>query len=185
MPRVLVIIVLFLVMHPLLGAEVAVITTNKGAMTIELFPDAAPNTVKNFKVLASNGWYVGKKFYRVVKGHVIQAGSNIDNDPEQEPYKVNAEFNSRPHVKGTMGLARDEDPNSGSTEFYICHEERPHLDKKYTVFGQVIDGIPVLEIIANTSVHQMWLGEKKEIPFHEPIDDVVILSVVIKTKDSQ
>lgn len=150
-----------------------VISTNLGQMTFELYPKAAPKTVANFLRLAQQDWYQGKHFYRVVKGHVIQAGSGDDNEQPLLP----AEFNQHPHIRGTLGLARGEDPNSGSTEFYICHQARPHLDGNYTVFGQLIEGDKTLERIANTEVEEIWWGENKDIAFHSPVQAVVIESI--------
>ncbi|QSX41522.1 peptidylprolyl isomerase [Shewanella cyperi] len=149
------------------------IETDMGNMTFEFFPDEAPKTVANFQRLAQTGWYEGKAFYRVVKGHVIQAGSMDENN---EPTVV-AEFNSHPHIKGALGLARDEDPNSGSTEFYICDAARPHLDGRYTVFGQLVEGEAVLDAIANVAVTEKWYGDDKKIAFHEPQKPVLIKAV--------
>ncbi|MBT1443532.1 peptidylprolyl isomerase [Shewanella sp. JM162201] len=153
--------------------DLVTIETNLGAMTFELYAEDAPKTVANFQRLAGKGWYDGKRFYRVVKGHVIQAGSLDNND---EPTLV-AEFNSRPHIKGTLGLARDEDPNSGSTEFYICDAARPHLDGRYTVFGQLIEGEAVLDAIANVDVIEKYYDDAKKIAFHEPKTAVVITAI--------
>jgi cyclophilin family peptidyl-prolyl cis-trans isomerase len=162
------------------GEETASIETSHGLMTLKFFPEQAPNTVANFKRLAKSGWYEGKTFYRIVKGHVIQAGSADDND---QPL-VKAEFNSRPHIKGAVGLARSEDPDSGSTEIYICHEARPHLDGKYTVFGQLTEGIDVLDKIANIEVEEQWVGDDKDIAFHGPVEKVIIKRVTLKSSDS-
>lgn len=153
--------------------NLATIETNMGEMTFEFFPSEAPKTVANFQRLAASGWYNGKPFYRVVKGHVIQAGSLDENS---EPM-VEAEFNSHPHIKGTLGLARDEDPNSGSTEFYICHEARPHLDGRYTVFGQLVEGQAVLDAIANVEVIEKYYDDDKKIAFHEPKTPVIIKAI--------
>ncbi|QYK04357.1 peptidylprolyl isomerase [Shewanella zhangzhouensis] len=149
------------------------IETTLGDMTFEFFPNEAPKTVANFTRLAQSGWYEGRSFYRVVKGHVIQAGSLDENN---EPM-VEAEFNQHPHIKGTLGLARDEDPNSGSTEFYICHEPRPHLNGRYTVFGQLVAGEAVLDAIANLEVIEKYYDEDKKIAFHEPKTPVLIKAI--------
>lgn len=153
--------------------DLVTIETSMGEMTFAFFPDEAPQTVANFKRLAQSGWYEGKSFYRVVKGHVIQAGSLDENS---EPM-VEAEFNHHPHLKGTLGLARDEDPNSGSTEFYICHGARPHLDGRYTVFGQLVSGEAVLDAIANVEVIEKYYDEDKKVAFHEPKTQVTIKAV--------
>ncbi|WP_417361053.1 peptidylprolyl isomerase [Gallaecimonas pentaromativorans] len=170
-----------LLLSPAIAAQtMATIETSKGAMTFTLFDDVAPKTIANFKALADKGWYDGKLFYRVVKGHVIQAGSGDDNDPVTLQQTVPAEFSGKPHLKGTLGLARNEDPDSGSTEFYICDAPRPHLDGKYTVFGQLSDGEQTLDAIANTEVEEEWLdGGEKPIAFHHPKEPVRILSLKV------
>lgn len=153
------------------AAERAVIETSLGTMTIELYPEVAPRTVAHFRRLVGEGWYDGKPFYRVVAGHVAQAGDGGENDQPTVP----AEFNERPHVVGAVGLARDEDPDSGSTEFYVCLAPRPHLDGRYTVFGQVVEGLDVLAAIGAVPVEEKWLGdEEPRVAFHEPLEPVVI-----------
>ena len=156
--------------------EVCVIRTNYGDMQFRFFDNAAPLTVAKFKNLANDGFYDSLTFYRVVKDHVIQAGTNIDNDIPT----VNAEFNQYPHVVGTVGLARSEDPNSGSTEFYICLVPRPHLDGKYTVFGQLMNGYDILEKIGNTEIIEQFVGEEKNIAFHTPKEPVIIEKATIE-----
>jgi cyclophilin family peptidyl-prolyl cis-trans isomerase len=151
--------------------ERVVLDTTAGTMTIELFPEVAPRTVAHFRRLVGEGWYDGKPFYRVVAGHVIQAGDGGENDEPTVP----AEFNERPHVVGAVGLARDEDPDSGSTEFYVCLAPRPHLDGRYTVFGQVVEGLDVLAAIGAVPVEEKWLGdEEPRVAFHQPLEPVVI-----------
>lgn len=157
--------------------EVCVIKTNYGNMQFRFFDDAAPLTTAQFKKLVNEGFYDSLTFYRVVKNHVIQAGTNIDNDIPT----IHAEFNQFPHVVGTVGLARSEDPNSGSTEFYICLVPRPHLDGKYTVFGQLMEGYNVLENIGNTEIVEQFVGEDKNIAFHTPKEPVIILKATIET----
>ena len=157
--------------------EVCVLKTNHGDMQFRFFEDAAPLTVAKFKNLATDGFYDSLTFYRVVKDHVIQAGTNIDNDITT----VQAEFNQYPHVTGTVGLARSEDPNSGSTEFYICLVPRPHLDGKYTVFGQLMEGYDVLENIGNVEIIEQYVGEDKKIAFHTPEEPVIIEKATIET----
>jgi len=150
--------------------ELGVLETNMGKMIIKFYEKEAPLHVAQFKELIKSDFYNGKTFYRVVKGHVIQAG-----DKEGTNYKtVKAEFNKHPHLVGTVGMARDKDPDSGSTEFYICLVPRPHLDGKYTVFGQLVEGYDVLEKIGNVEAKKQFLGEDKKIAFHTPIKPVVI-----------
>ena len=148
-------------------ADVCVLETGHGTMAFELFDAQAPLTTANFKRLAGEGVYDGKPFYRVVKGHVIQAGDGGENDQPT----VKGEFGAHPHVTGAVGLARSEDPDSGSTEIYICHAPRPHLDGRYAVFGLLLEGFDVLEAIGNVEVEERWEGE---IAFHKPVEPVVI-----------
>lgn len=148
-----------------------VIETTLGAMTIELLPEVAPKTVAQFRRLVEEGWYDGKEFYRVVAGHVIQAGDGGENDQPTVP----AEFSELPHVVGAVGLARDEDPDSGSTEIYVCLAPRPHLDGRYTILGQVVEGLDVLAAIGAVPVTERWEGDAEpRVAFHEPVEPVVI-----------
>lgn len=148
-----------------------VLETTLGAMTIELLPEVAPGTVAQFRRLVEEGWYDGKPFYRVVAGHVIQAGDGGENDQPT----VAAELSELPHVAGAVGLARDEDPDSGSTEFYVCLAPRPHLDGRYTIFGQVVEGLDVLAAIGAVPVTERWEGDAEpRVAFHEPVEPVVI-----------
>lgn len=164
-------------------ATQAVIKTNLGEMTFELHDQQTPATIANFVQLAKNGWYQGKTFYRVVPGHVAQAGINDDNHPDMKTYQVNAEFSDQlPQIKGSLALARGEDPNSGSTEFYICLERRAHLDGKYTNFGQLIAGEAVLDKIAAVQTEEKWIANPggKPIAFHQPKTSIVIEKITIQ-----
>jgi cyclophilin family peptidyl-prolyl cis-trans isomerase len=147
--------------------DVAVIETNHGTMALRFFAEEAPLTVANFKRLVGEGFYDGLEFYRVVQGHVIQAGDGGENDQPSVP----GEFGAHPHVPGAVGLARDSDPDSGSTEIYICHAPRPHLDGRYAIFGLLVEGLDVLEAIGNVGVEERWEGE---VAFHRPLEAVVI-----------
>jgi cyclophilin family peptidyl-prolyl cis-trans isomerase len=147
--------------------EVCVLETSMGTMVFRLFEDAAPATVRNFKALVREGFYDGLPFYRVVAGHVIQAGDGGENGRPT----VKGEFGAHAHVTGALGLARSEDPDSGSTEIYVCHAPRPHLDGRYAVFGLLVEGFEVLEAIGNVAVEERFEGE---VAFHEPLEPVVI-----------
>jgi cyclophilin family peptidyl-prolyl cis-trans isomerase len=150
--------------------EVCLLKTNYGDMQFRFFDKAAPLTTAKFKNLVNEGFYDSLFFYRVVKGHVIQAGDGGENNITT----VQAEFNEYPHITGTVGLARSADPNSGSTEFYICLVPRPHLDGKYTVFGQLMEGYDVLEKIGNIEIVEQYVGDDKNIAFHTPKEPVII-----------
>jgi cyclophilin family peptidyl-prolyl cis-trans isomerase len=160
--------------------EVCVLRTNLGTMAFRFFAKDAPATVAYFKKLVREGFYDGKPFYRVVKGHVIQAGGG-DDEANARP-KVKGEFSSHPHVAGTVGLARDADPDSGSTEFYICLAPRPHLDGKYAVFGQLIEGMDVLAKIGDVEVDEQYVGGDAKIPFHKPKKPVIIEKATLEQR---
>ncbi|HEX2252892.1 MAG TPA: peptidylprolyl isomerase [Thermoanaerobaculia bacterium] len=149
------------------GSEIAVLETSLGTMKFRLFPEEAPRTVAQFRRLVEDGFYDGKPFYRVVAGHVIQAGDGGENDQPTVP----GEFGGHPHVPGALGLARDVDPDSGSTEIYVCLAPRPHLDGRYAVFGQLVEGFDTLEAIGAVEVEERWEGE---VAFHEPREPVRI-----------
>lgn len=154
--------------------QLAVLETSAGTMVFELYPDRAPKTVENFARLAAADFYDGLPFYRVVEGHVIQAGDGGENDQPTVPAEFGVE-----HLEGTLGLARDEDPDSGSTEIYVCLEPRPHLDGRYAAFGRLVEGRDVLHAIGSAPVTEKWL--EGEIAFHEPKEPVVIMDARIET----
>lgn len=152
--------------------EVCVLKTSLGTLVFRFFAEDAPQTTAGIKKLVREGFYDGKPFYRVVKGHVIQAGDGGENDKP----KVKGEFGTRHlHVPGAVGLARDTDPDSGSTEIYICLAPRPHLDGKYALFGQLVEGYDVLEKIGNVEVEEKYEESGgNRIAFHKPKTPVVI-----------
>ena len=152
------------------SGSTCVLETNLGTMAFELFEADAPKTVAQFKHLVRRGFYDGKDFYRVVRGHVIQAGDG--GAPPLPP-----EFNTRPHLFGTLGLGRVGDEWSGDSEIYVCVAPRPHLDGRYTVFGQLIEGRDILERIAAVPVEERWEGK---MAMHKPLQPVVILKARIK-----
>jgi len=128
------------------------IETNLGDILIELYADSAPNTVANFKALAGKGFYDGLKFHRVIPGFMAQGGDPEGTGMGGPGYKVKAEFNKRKHLRGTMSMARSQHPDSAGSQFYICFEPQPHLDNQYTIFGQVVEGMDVVDQIKIGSV---------------------------------
>lgn len=128
------------------------IETDLGSIKIELLPDVAPNTVANFKVLASSGYYDGIIFHRVIPGFMAQAGDPTGTGTGGPGYRINAEFNATKHVRGTVAMARTADPDSAGSQFYICFAPQPHLDRQYTVFGQVVEGMEVVDQVKNGTV---------------------------------
>jgi peptidyl-prolyl cis-trans isomerase B (cyclophilin B) len=143
---------------PVTTPEVAVIKTSEGTMVLEFWPDVAPGHVKNFKDLAAKGFYDGTCFHRVIAGFMIQGGDPLTKDEANKArwgtgdpgYKIKAEFNNKPHVRGVLSMARSNDPDSAGSQFFICHAPAPSLDNKYTAFGKLIKGDDVLEKIATT-----------------------------------
>ncbi len=126
-----------------------------GKITVELRPDKAPATVENFLSLVENGFYQNVIFHRVIKGFMIQGGG-MTTDFRQKPAKsIHGEFiangymaNDLKHTRGTLSMARTSDPDSASSQFFIMHENAPHLDAQYAAFGQVIEGMDVVDRIA-------------------------------------
>jgi peptidyl-prolyl cis-trans isomerase B (cyclophilin B) len=141
-----------------LAAYRAVLDTSAGPITIELFPDKAPQHVRNFLRLAEAGVFDGTLFHRVVKGFVIQAGALNGRAPLTEKQQkfvrtLQPEFNDTKHVKGILSMARGDDPASASTSFFIVTGDASSLDGKYTVFGRVVEGIAVVDAIEQTPVN--------------------------------
>jgi peptidylprolyl isomerase len=125
----------------------ATIKTDKGDIVLELYPADAPVTVNNFVFLAREDFYNGCTFHRVIPGFMAQGGDPTGTGAGGPGYTIKDEFNKRPFVAGTMGMARTAAPNSGGSQFFICFAPAPFLDGKYTVFGQVTKGMDVLNKI--------------------------------------
>jgi peptidyl-prolyl cis-trans isomerase B (cyclophilin B) len=148
--------------------EVAVISTTEGELVIRFWPDVAPQTVENFKKLAKDGFYDGTAFHRIVKGFMIQGGdplSKTDNDmvgTGGPGYKIKAEFNDKPHVRGVISMARSQNPDSAGSQFFICLADARFLDKQYTAFGQLIKGDDVLGKIGDTPTTRGGGGENSK-----------------------
>ena len=137
------------------GEEIVVIETKYGKVKIQLFPDVAPKHVENFKKLINEGFYNGIAFHRAVSNLIMQGGDPNTKGKDRCTWgmgdeslpKVKAEFNDRPFVKGTLGAARTTDPDSASTQFFICVSEYPDWNGRYTNFGQVISGIRRIQMM--------------------------------------
>ena len=126
----------------------AVIVMEKGGeIRIELFPDDAPKTVESFVALSKKRFYDGLTFHRVVPGFVAQGGDPKGDGTGGPGYTLRAEFNKRKHVRGAVAMARAAHPDSAGSQFYICFAPAPHLDGQYTVFGQVVQGLEVVDQI--------------------------------------
>ena len=131
-----------------------------GDVKIELFSDAAPKHVERIKKLADEGYYDGVVFHRVIDGFMAQTGDVKFGNTENKNYDLRragmggsdlpdlkAEFNDLPHERGTLSMARSSDPNSANSQFFICFEPAPFLDRQYTVFGKVIEGMNFVDKI--------------------------------------
>ncbi|HYE16949.1 MAG TPA: peptidylprolyl isomerase [Tepidisphaeraceae bacterium] len=127
----------------------AVMETTAGTITIELYPKLAPNHVNSFVFLAKEGYYDGVIFHRVIKDFMLQGGDPTGTGMGGPGYKLPAEFNDTKHVRGILSAARTQDPNSAGSQFFLMHGDSPHLDGKYTVYGKVIEGLDVVDKIAN------------------------------------
>ncbi|MBI4594204.1 MAG: peptidylprolyl isomerase [Candidatus Rokubacteria bacterium] len=128
--------------------QTAVITLESGGeIRIEFYPEDAPKTVENFVTLAKKGFYDGLTFHRVVPDFVVQGGDPKGNGSGGPGYQIKAEFNKHKHVRGTVAMARSQHPDSAGCQFYITYGPTPHLDGSYTVFGQVVAGMELVDRI--------------------------------------
>ncbi|MBI1962754.1 MAG: peptidylprolyl isomerase [Candidatus Rokubacteria bacterium] len=122
--------------------QTAVIALDRGGeIRIEFFPADAPRTVENFATLARQGFYDGLTFHRVVPDFVVQGGCPKGNGTGGPGHTVKAEFNAQKHLRGSVAMARSQDPDSAGSQFYITYGPTPHLDGNYTVFGRVVAGM--------------------------------------------
>lgn len=130
---------------------------NGKQIKVELYPDVAPNTVKNFVSLANSGFYDGLIFHRVIRGFMIQGGCPYGTGTGGPGHTIVGEFaqngfkNDLKHTRGIISMARSMNPNSAGSQFFIMHADAPHLDGAYAAFGKVIEGIDVVDEIAGVS----------------------------------
>ncbi len=137
-----------------------ILVTNYGEMQLSFRPDKAPRHVENFVKLCLQGFYDGTKFHRVIKNFMIQGGCPNTKDDSKRAmwgsggpgYRIDAEFNDLRHLKGTLSMARTSDPNSAGSGFFIVHKDAAHLDNQYSAFGNLVEGVDVLDAIANVAV---------------------------------
>ena len=119
-----------------------VLETSKGRVVIEMRPDLAPGHVERIKTLANQGFYDGVKFHRVIDGFMAQTGCpHGTGTGGSDLPDLKAEFNAEPHVRGTCSMARAQNPNSANSQFFICFDDARFLDRQYTVWGQVTEGM--------------------------------------------
>ena len=148
-----------------------------GVIKAELYPEIAPNTVNNFISLVNKGFYNGLIFHRVIPGFMIQGGCPKGNGTGGPGYQIPGEFaangytNDLRHTRGVLSMARAMDPDSAGSQFFIMHEDAPHLDGQYAAFGQVLEGMDVVDKIAATKTG--W-GDK-------PLTPQVMQKVTVET----
>ena len=118
-----------------------------GSVTIETYPEKAPNHVRRILELAESGFYDGLTFHRVIKGFMAQGGDPKGNGTGGSGKNINAEFNDLKHKRGVVSMARANDPDSADSQFFICYDELPSLDGKYTIWGKVTDGMHLIDRI--------------------------------------
>ena len=159
--KIIAIIIFILFIKPTLAKEDTMILKLKdGNVIIELFSDKAPNHVKRFKQLSKEKKYDGVVFHRVIDGFMAQTGDVEYGNSNLETYDIRragtggseypdlkAEFSNIPHERGTLSMARSSDPNSANSQFFICFKASPSLDRQYTVFGKVIQGMEFVDLI--------------------------------------
>ena len=156
-----------------------VLVTNYGEMRLGFRPDKAPKTVENFVKLALSGFYDGTKFHRIIRNFMIQGGDPLtkDDDKKQEwgsggpGYTIDDETSDLRHLKGTLSMARTDQPNSAGSGFFIVHRDSPHLDTKHSAFGNLLSGVDTLDAIANVPVG----GPSRSLP----LDPVILHAAIV------
>ncbi|MGA9443755.1 MAG: peptidylprolyl isomerase [Methyloceanibacter sp.] len=121
--------------------DTLIIETSKGNVVVEMRPDLAPNHVARIKELARQGFYDGVPFHRVIEGFMAQTGDPTGTGAGGSGQKLQAEFNAEPHTRGAVSMARAQSPDSGDSQFFICFDDANFLDRKYTLWGRVIEGM--------------------------------------------
>ncbi|TVR09723.1 MAG: peptidylprolyl isomerase [Salinarimonadaceae bacterium] len=130
------------------AANTIIMETTKGSVTIALRPDLAPGHVERIKTLSRQGFYDGVPFHRVIEGFMAQTGDPTGTGMGgSELPDLPAEFNAEPHVRGVCSMARSQNPNSANSQFFICFGDARFLDKQYTVWGKVTEGMDVIDQI--------------------------------------
>ena len=155
----------------------AIIEVEKyGVIEVELDPSVAPLTVDNFVKLTDKGFYNGLTFHRIIKGFMIQGGCPKGNGTGGPGYCIKGEFlangvnNPLKHTRGVISMARAMDPNSAGSQFFIMHQDAPHLDGQYAAFGKVSKGIEVVDAIASVNTNY----------YDAPLEKVVIKSIKVE-----
>ena len=156
---------------------ISIVLENDSQIKLELYPEIAPNTVKNFISLVESGFYNGLIFHRVINGFMIQGGCPDGTGMGGPGYQIPGEFsqngvnNTLVHTRGVISMARSGHPDSAGSQFFIMHQNSPHLDGQYAAFGKVIEGIEVVDAIADGKVDRS----------DRPAQDVVMKKVTVET----
>ncbi|MBP3850932.1 MAG: peptidylprolyl isomerase [Erysipelotrichaceae bacterium] len=157
--------------------QIQITMENGGVMKAELYPDIAPKTVENFTKLIKEKFYDGLIFHRVIKGFMIQGGCPQGTGTGGPGYTIVGEFSSNgfkndlKHTRGVLSMARAMDPNSAGSQFFIMHQDAPHLDGQYAAFGKLTDGYDVLDQIAETKTG--WMNDRPK--QDQKIKEIIIL----------
>ena len=128
---------------------VATMDTTEGKIVLELYPKIAPHHVNSFVFLSREGFYNNVPFHRVIKGFMIQGGDPTGTGMGGPGYQLKAEFNNLKHTRGVLSAARSQNPNSAGSQFFIMHQDSPHLDNNYTAYGKVLEGMDVVDKIVS------------------------------------
>ena len=145
--------------------------TSAGPIRLTLDPAVAPGHVRNIVALAESGFYDGVTFHRIIKGFMIQGGCPEGTGTGGPGYKIAAEFNATPHEPGVLSMARTNDPNSAGSQFFICLDRVPHLDRQYTAFGRTADAASLAVVKA--------IGEVRTGAGDRPVQPVVIQKATV------
>lgn len=155
---------------------VTITMDDNSQIKVELYPEIAPITVENFVKLVKEGFYNGLTFHRIIRGFMIQGGCPQGTGTGGPGHNIKGEFagngveNNLKHTKGVISMARSQSPNSAGSQFFIMHQDSPHLDGQYAAFGKVIEGLDVVDYIANTATDFM----------DKPKSPVVMKSVTVE-----
>ncbi len=152
--------------------KIKITVKNYGEIQAELYPEKAPTTVENFISLINNKFFDGLIFHRVINGFMIQGGGFDSEFNQKKADAIKGEFmangfmaNNLRHTRGVLSMARTSDPNSASSQFFIMHKDAPHLDAQYAGFGQVTEGIEVVDKIANAKTGSYgWFEDVPKVP---------------------
>ena len=143
-----------------------------GEVVIEMYPDAAPNHVARIKELVREGFYNGLKFHRVIDGFMAQTGCPLGNGTGGSGKKLKAEFNTIPHTRGIVSMARAMSPDSADSQFFICYDDCPHLNGQYTVWGKVVSGMEYVDKIKKCGGYNVMVSQPDEIISIQVISDL-------------